>query len=307
MPKHWTQDEIKILKKFYSKKGANYVAHFVEHSADTVMFKAAQLGLRTNKFRKWEKWEDNYLQRHHRDRSYESISKTLKRSKKSITHRVVALKLTTKRSEIWSKEDLDKLRELYPDHNYTIKELAAIFKRSEVSVVLKARRKGIKRDEHYYRWSKRDHNYLLKNMGEKTNKEIAEHLGIKTYKVNQYIIRQGLTRFKKKPEWTDEEREILKNNYKKIPIQEIANQLNRTVVSIKNTASRMKLSSKDNKPWSSEEEKYLKSNYSKFDINQLSEALKRSKSSVAGKTRRMGLSKRKKSVSKSGSKLKIRL
>lgn len=298
MPKRWTEDEIKILKKFYSKKGANYVARFVEHSPDTVMLKAAQLGLRTNKFRSWEKWEDNYLKRHHGDRSYESIAKTLKRTKKSVLHRACKLKLTNKRSEYWNPQDLELLKKLYPNRNYSLKEIGVMLNRTPVSVMIKARRMRIKRDDHIYRWTKRDHNYLLKNMGEKTNREIAEHLGIKTYKVNQYIVRQGLMRYKKKPEWTDDEREFLRNNYKKIPIKQIADHLHRTVVSIKNTASRMKLSSKHSTPWSSEEEKYLKSNYSKLDINKLSEVLKRGKSSVAGKIRRMGLSKRKNSLSK---------
>jgi hypothetical protein len=305
MPNRWTEEEIKVLKKFYSKKGANYVARFVEHSPDTVMFKAAQLGLRTNKFRKWEKWEDNYLERHHHDRSYASIAKTLKRTKKSVLHRACQLKLTNKRSEYWNQEDLERLAELYPNRNYTLKEIGAMLNRSAVSVMIKARRMKINRDDHIYRWTKRDHNYLLKNMGEKTNREIAEHLGIKTYKVNQYIIRQGLTRYKKKPEWTDEEREFLRSNYKKLTIKEIAMQFDRTVMSIKNTASRMGLSPKDSKPWSGEEEKYLKDNYLKLNINQLSETLKRGKSSVAGKIRRMGLSKRRKPVSKSGSKSKI--
>lgn len=304
MPNRWTEEELKILKKFYSKRGANYVAEFVAHSADTVMFKAAQLGLRTNKFRKWEKWEDNYLQRHHNDRNYYSIAKTLKRSKKSVIHRASKLKLTNMRSEFWNQEDLKRLEELYPDRNFSLKEIGAKLNRSPVSIMIKARRMKFKRDDHIYRWSKRNHNYLLKNIGTKTNREIAQHLGIKTHKVDQYIQRHKLARYKKKPEWTNAEKEFLRSNYKKLSVKEIANQLDRTVVSIKNTASRMGLGSRENKLWNSEEEKYLSDNYSKSDVNQLSEYLNRAKSSVAGKIRRMGLSKRKKSIFKSSNKLK---
>ena len=64
MPKRWTEDEIRILRKHYKKRGAAYVAKFVEHSPDTIMNKARELGLRTGKFRPWGKWEDIYLKRH---------------------------------------------------------------------------------------------------------------------------------------------------------------------------------------------------------------------------------------------------
>lgn len=305
MPKRWTEEELKVLKKYYRKKGANYVAKFVEHSPDTIMLKAAQLGLRTNKFRSWEKWEDNYLFRHHADRNYNSIAKTLKRTKKSIIHRASKLGLTNKRSEFWIKDDLEKLKELYPDRKYSIKEIADIFNRTEVSIVIKARRMGFKRDDHIHWWSKRDHNYLLKSIGKKTNREIAEHLGIKTYKVDHYLQRQGLARFKKKPEWTTEEKDFLKSNYNNLSAKEIASQLNRTLVSIKNTASRMGITESESMPWSAEEEKYLMENYSRMDINQISGTLRRGKSSVAGKIRRMGLSKRKKSTLKTRSRSKI--
>lgn len=42
----WTQEEIKILRKYYRRKGAKYVAERVGRNPDTVMAKAAQLGIR---------------------------------------------------------------------------------------------------------------------------------------------------------------------------------------------------------------------------------------------------------------------
>jgi hypothetical protein len=298
MPKRWTEEEIKILKRHYRKRGANYVAQFVEHSPDTIMFKAAQLGIRTNKFRAWEKWEDNYLKRHHTDRSYESIAKTLKRSKKSVTHRASALGLTTKRSENWTEEDLQKLKELYPNRRNSLEKIAALLNRTKVSIMIKARRMKFKRDEHIHWWSMRERNYLLKNIGQKTNREIAEHLGIETYKVDHYIQRQKLSRYKKKPEWTEDEREFLRNNYKKIPIGEIAHKLNRTIDSIKNTASRMGVCSARSKPWTDEDEVFLRTKYPKMQVKDIALALGRSKESVSGKISRIGLSKRKKFAGK---------
>lgn len=295
MFKWWTEEEIAILKKYYRKKGANYVAQFVEHSPDTIMNKARELRLRTGKFRPWQKWEDNYLKRHHSDRNYTSIAKTLKRSKKSVTNRASLLKLTNKRSEIWTEAELQKLKELYPDRKNSLEKIASILKRSRVSVMIKARRMKFKRDEHIHWWSKRDRNYLLKNLGKKTNREIAEHLGIKTFKVDHYIQRQGLARYKKKPEWTEAERDFLKSNYKKIPTSDIALKLNRTIDSIKNTASRMGISESLKRPWSIKEEEYLKTNYKKMTVKDIAAVLNRSKESVSGKISRSGFSKKKRS------------
>ena len=306
MSKLWTKEEIKILKRHYKKRGANYVARFVEHSPDTIMNKARELGLQTGKFRPWQKWENNYLIRHYTNRSYTSIAKTLKRSKKSVSNRASLLKLTTKKSEKWTEQELQQLKEYYPDRKYSLKEIAHIINRSANSVLLKAQRIGIKRDGYIHRWSKLEHKYLLKNIGIKTNRKIAEHLGIKTYKVDQYLQRKGLARYKKKPEWTDTEIEFLKSNYKKMSVKAIALQLNRSLNSIKNTASWKGFTYTDSKLWSVDETNYLKSNYSKLQVKQVASNLNRSKESISGKILRMGLSKRKKSFSKSGIKTKIK-
>jgi predicted transcriptional regulator len=298
MPKRWTEEEIKILKRHYRKRGANYVAKFVEHSPDTVMFKAAQLGIRTNKFRTWQKWEDNYLTRNYHIKKNSSIAKTLKRTIRSIHHRAEFLKLTKRGADKWTEDEKTLLRELYTNRNYTVEEVAKILNRSVEAVKVKAPRLGLTRATYIHRWTKSERNYLKKNAGKKTYLEIAAHLGIEIYKVHQYAKKLGLKKHDKGPNWTEEEKDFIRNNYYKIPIEEIALKLNRPLNSVKNTASRIGVSKSDKIPWSSEEIDYLKANFLKITVKEISKNLNRSKSSVSGKIRRLGLSLKRKSSSK---------
>lgn len=199
MPKRWTEEEIKILKRHYRKRGANYVAKFVEHSPDTIMNKARELELRTGKFRPWQKWEDNYLLRNYHIKKNSSIAKTLKRTIRSVHHRAEFLKLTKRGADKWTEAEKELLRELYTNRNYTVEDVAKILNRSVVSVKVKAPRLGLTRATYIHKWTKSERNYLIKNAGKKTYPEIAAHLGIELYKVHQFAKKLGLKKHDKGP------------------------------------------------------------------------------------------------------------
>ena len=298
MPKRWTEEEIKILKRHYRKKGAQYVAKFVDHSPDTVMLKAAQLGLRYSGIRPWREWEDRYLRRHINDRKNVSIARTLKRTVRSVTGRAEKLKLTGTRGAEWTENDINILHKLYPDRSYSLKQISKILNRSETAVLLRVAKVGLSRSNRH-KWNKKEHNYLIKNAGKKTYKEIAEHLGIlPSYKVFHYANKIGIRLRDKGASWTAEEKEFVKRNYRKMSVQEIAIKLNRTENAVKNTASRIGAAPGGKRSWRKKEEDYLKKHYGKISINEISENLERSEKAIVAKTAKLGLSKKRRKRSK---------
>lgn len=300
--KRWTEEEIKILKRYYAKKGSHFVAERVGHSPDTVMNKAAELGIRYHKTRPWKPHEDRYIREKYHKKEVASIARALKRTPRSVQHRAEYLKLTKPAADKWSAEDIAALHKLYPDRNYTLDLIAKILNRSKNSVLLKAVRMGLSRASHIHRWSKPDHNYLVKNAGKKSYREIANHIGIKTYQVALYAKKIGVKIQDKGLSWSQEEKEFIRKNYYKMPAKEIARLLNRTLNAVKNTASRMGVSKNKREPWSGKELDYLKNNYAQKTIVEIAKALNRSKESVRAKVVRLSLRKRKKrkSSAKSG-------
>lgn len=249
--KKWTEQEIQILKKFYRSKGSIYVSKRVDHSRDTVMEKAARLGLKyKGASRVWGHFEDSYLKRHYKqDRKNTVIAKILKRSVKAVINRAALLNLSNSKPGKWTQNELIKLRSLYLDKKYTIEQIAEELNRPANGVQLKAVRMGLTRSNVHH-WTKKEHNYLIKNKDRKNYKQIANDLGLHHYNVTWYARSIGLKKHYKGLNWTEEEKEFVRNNYNNIPIQQIAEKLGRSVNSIKLTASRIGVASKKQKIYS---------------------------------------------------------
>ncbi|HEX9655279.1 MAG TPA: hypothetical protein VGB89_00030, partial [Bacteroidota bacterium] len=101
----WTAEEIALLRRYYRKKGAKYVAECLGRNPDTVMAKAAKLGVRYQGIRPWRMWEDRYLQRKYKIRKTSSIARTLKRSVPSVAARAKKFNLLGTRSPNWSEKE----------------------------------------------------------------------------------------------------------------------------------------------------------------------------------------------------------
>lgn len=86
--------------------------------------------------------------------------------------------------------------------------------------------------------------------------------------------------------WTEEEVKYLIKNYPKMDNILIANNLNRTVSSIRCKALMLNLK-KSAYYWNKKDEKFLKENYQYMDYNELSDKLKRSKWSIINKYREL--------------------
>lgn len=102
------------------------------------------------------------------------------------------------------------------------------------------------------------------------------------------------TRIKGRP-WSEEEKEFIKLNYKKIPTREIAAKLNRSIDAIINSAKPLGISAGMSRPWSDEEKDFVKNNYGKIAIEELSQKLKRSPLAISAAASKLNLTKKRKS------------
>jgi hypothetical protein len=161
--KLWSEEEIKILKKFYNKKGSKYVAKKIGRTPGAVLSKAEILGLYFNGMSQWKKWEDGYMIRHYNDRRKSSIARTLKRTVASVMARAKYLKLRGPNSTRWSEEQTNLFCQLYPDRKYSIEQISEKLNRSVPAIVGKARKLSLSRPRNDNQWTKEQHKYLLEN------------------------------------------------------------------------------------------------------------------------------------------------
>ena len=76
-------------------------------------------------------------------------------------------------------------------------------------------------------------------------------------------------------------------------IKEIALELNRSVYAVKNTASRMGVTTNNRRRWEKSEESYLIKNYHITPIEDICKNLKRKKKAIIAKASKLGLSEKK--------------
>ncbi len=196
----------------------------------------------------------------------------------------MASRLNLKKNK-WKQEDIDYLKENYPNLDLSIKEIASYLNKTEGSVRSYAQELGIKRP---VMWSKEEEKYLIQGYKNKLSiKEMSNHLGRTKGAVETKIIRMQLG--KKNSGWTNEEIQFLKENYPNpdIPISYLAKHLGRTRDSIRYYANKkLKLTRQPN--WSKEEEDYLVRSYKdKISIKKIAEHLGRTENAVEAKIFRL--------------------
>ena len=134
-------------------------------------------------------------------------------------------------------------------------------------------------------WSEEDTNILIANFGKLSYKEMSENNIFSTYKsideIKRRAIYVGIT---SSPDWSDEEIEILKNNYSKASMNELLTMLpKRTRTSILRKARSYDLKSKYylSRLYTNDELEYLKNNYLTKSNEELGRELNRTPLGIA--------------------------
>lgn len=91
------------------------------------------------------------------------------------------------------------------------------------------------------RWGKEEEEFLKKNFGKMTNRDLAEKFGVSAISIQRKLSRLNCIRQKQK-KWEGEEEAFLRDNYLDMSDAELAKHFGVTATSIKRKLHRLKLS-----------------------------------------------------------------
>ena len=117
---HWSEDEVKLLKKLFPKGKERQVADQTGRTFSAIMNKAHDMGLKKGKWRLWSADEIKLLKKLHPNQTAQSIADILGRSLATVYEKASSLGL---RKGIfhpsWSIQEETLLKKLYPTNTAT--------------------------------------------------------------------------------------------------------------------------------------------------------------------------------------------
>lgn len=171
----------------------------------------------------------------------------------------------------------------------TIEEIMKHLNRSRSFVLNIAKELGVLKQP---TWTKREDDYLINNYNIKSIEEIATALN---RTCNAVVCRSGVLNIRNKStikEWSDDEINVLIEKYGKIDNKDLADILNRDVVSIKNKAVKLRITREPSELWREEEVELLMSNYKICTCEELQSMFPNRKyKSIISKANMLGLMK----------------
>ena len=168
MKEKWTPEEIKLVQKFYEKKGAAFIAKKINRSTNAIMAQAAKLNIRFSGVRAWYEWEKRYLLKNYHVKKNASIARSLKRSIPSVVGMAKNLGLIKAGPADWTEEERDVLRKLYSDRKNSLEEMSRLTGRTRAAILIQAQVLGLKRPPKEHMWTRKEHNYVAKHYAEKS-------------------------------------------------------------------------------------------------------------------------------------------
>jgi DNA-binding CsgD family transcriptional regulator len=232
-PTLWTKEENAFIRKYYSSKGAKYIAKKLGKSAVAVTARAGRIGIRGTIFIRWKEWEIRYLKKNYLKKTARSIGRTLHKSMDAIHSKAAKLSIKQPSAAPWTEEETKKLIKLFPDSSIPVKQIEEILKRPQSGIWKKARKLGLLR-KGFWVWTKEMDAFVLQNHSQYSLAEVARKLDVNEKLVYYHAKRLGITPHVSQRKWSKAENEFLLDNYQNKSPYEIADLLNRTVISIQN-------------------------------------------------------------------------
>ena len=230
--KHWTDEEMALMKKYYPKRGATYVGQLTGRSLKSVIAQAIRSGFRRTDFHPWQEWEERYLKRYYGTKPARSVGRTLGRSAIAVQIHARLLGLGKPASRGWSNEERDTLRKIFPDLSVSYDKMVRVLNRPFKGILKQARKLGLER-QYANRWTPEKRKFLMKNYKHMTHREIAQRLNVTERSVAHYASRYGFRRQPNQRKWTIEEGEYLRAHLTVKSPAEIAQVLHRGIFSIR--------------------------------------------------------------------------
>ncbi|WP_257351471.1 endonuclease domain-containing protein [Pseudalkalibacillus decolorationis] len=200
----------------------------------------------------------------------------------------------------WSNSEIKFLEKHYK--TLQLSQIAMILRKTPRSIEQKASRLGIRKTK---RWTTEDLTLLTVNYNLMSNPELADKLGRTVGSIERKARMLNLKKSKEKinsikRKWTLEKIQFLKDNYKKVPPNEICSKLEINLGTLYRMAEYYGLREKTNstiyhahssKVWNEEEISFLQEHFMKFNQQQLADSLNRTKQSIQKKMFYEGLKK----------------
>jgi hypothetical protein len=234
----WSKEEIELLKEIYPSSEEEELEKIFNRKYKTISEYARKLNVYRN-YReinsRWTKENIEFLIANFANADYGYLEDKFKTNIKNIMAKAYSLGL--KRDDFWwTLERIKILKEMYLNDAPIEDICKAVGNSSPFAVYAYANTHGILRENRY--WTEEKLNIMKEDYYDKDWKYLIEKLGKTQKQINGQASKMGLERRKK---LTVDEDEYIKNNYGKLPIKEIAENINRSVVSIKSRASKLGL------------------------------------------------------------------
>ena len=110
----WSEDEVKLLKKLFSRGRAREIAEQTGRPLTAVRQKAYSMGINTRGRRLWSAKEIKLLKKLYPTEDTRSIADKLGRSYGAVVAKASAIGLKKKWSRPWSRQEIALLKRLYP-------------------------------------------------------------------------------------------------------------------------------------------------------------------------------------------------
>jgi superfamily II DNA or RNA helicase len=256
--KPWTDNEKDILKQYYPiGNGVDKCLEMLPNrTASSIKKMAIILGLKKTG-REWTPEEDAIIRKYYKTEKCD-VSKRLNRTRDACRHRAKMLGLSDKYCTTkWTQEEDDILREYYTD-GIRVTRIKLPHK-SDSAIRSRARLLGMSNSK---KWTQEEDDIIIKYYPIEGDGCVNRLPNRTVCAVNRRLNTLGISKVGLNPRsWSDDDDNILRKYYGKIPAKDIvlmfnANGKSRTEVSIRSRAKKMKLRSQP-EYWSSKDDKLL--------------------------------------------------
>ena len=237
----------------------------------------------------WIEEEDNFILENYNKMTWKEMSKFLGCAIQTVQKRAerLGVEIIYNNRSNWTEEEINLLRE-YAD-KYVTKNIAKMLNRSTKSVKKKALKEGIKLHSYNDPFKKWMIDYIMDNYKDKSQREIAEFIGLSLHRVRKKYEELELDYDNKR--WTEEELNILLKYHDKCHYSELTKLLpDKTKGAILTKARKMNIDIITDKIKYNEEHKlFIKNNWGKMSINEMCRRLGITRRNVYSYQKELGL------------------
>lgn len=288
----WTKEKVKFLKDNLENMSIDTISEEINISKYYIKQKIKELDLKTDK---WTNEEIEILKELVKTLDYKDISKKLGRSENAIKSKTSRLGLDTiyKRIE-FSKEEIEFIKSNWGV--IPVADIARTLKVTRQIVYTQAKKLNLKNNGRkvFEKWDSESIEKLRELSTIKTISELATYFKTTNKAISNIAYKNHIKLIKSKSRWTQQQEQLLLDNYENMNIKELSNLIGIGTTAIRSKLNRLGLKHKNTvyvrKNWTKEEVEFLKSKVkTQVSLKEIADALNRTEDSVYKKAKKLDL------------------